>query len=71
MRPYELRGGWTDARHATGLAGIVVDALEPYAPGLRRLVTGRQVLTPGDIETADRCHRRALASSASWRPTRC
>ena len=42
-------GGWTDAARDR-LAEIVLDALEPYAPGLRRLVTGRQVLTPVDIE---------------------
>jgi len=47
--PYALAGGWTDAARDR-LAEIVLDALEPYAPGLRRLVTGRQALTPVDIE---------------------
>ena len=49
IRPHALAGGWTDEARDR-LADIVLDALEPYAPGLRRLVTARQVLTPVDIE---------------------
>jgi phytoene dehydrogenase-like protein len=47
--PHSLAGGWTDEARDR-LAEIVLDALEPYAPGLRRLVIARQVLTPLDIE---------------------
>lgn len=47
--PYALAGGWDEAARDR-LADTVLEALEPYAPGLSRLVTARQVLTPVDIE---------------------
>jgi phytoene dehydrogenase-like protein len=48
--PYAPRdGGWTEpARDAFGDA--VVEALESVAPGIGKLVTHRQVLTPVDLE---------------------
>jgi phytoene dehydrogenase-like protein len=47
--PYTLRDqGWDEARDAFG--DHVVKALDGYAPGLARLVTARQVLTPLDLE---------------------
>jgi len=48
--PYRLKGGWTaEARDA--MAERAIDALERYAPGLRRHVVGREFLAPADIET--------------------
>lgn len=47
--PYELNGGWTDAkREAFGDA--VVDTLAQYMPNLKDIILHRQVLTPVDIE---------------------
>ncbi len=47
--PYELNGGWTDAkREAFGDA--VVDTLSQYMPNLKNIILHRQVLTPLDIE---------------------
>ena len=47
--PYALAGGWNDEARDR-LVELVLDALEAHAPGLRRLVSGRQVLAPVDIE---------------------
>ena len=42
-------GGWTyDARDR--MAERVIDRIERYAPGLRKLIIGREFLTPADIE---------------------
>ncbi len=47
--PHNLNGGWTDAkREAFGDA--VVDTISRFAPNLKSLIVGRQVLTPADIE---------------------
>ena len=47
--PHTLRdGSWDDRRETLG--DRVVAALEAYAPGLAALVTGRQVITPVDLE---------------------
>ncbi len=47
--PYHLkRGDWTADREAFG--DSVVDLLDAHLPGLRRLVIGREVLTPVDLE---------------------
>ena len=47
--PYNLNGGWTDAsREAFGDA--VINTISRYAPNLKSLILGRQVLTPADIE---------------------
>jgi phytoene dehydrogenase-like protein len=47
--PYELRGGWTDAkREAFGDA--VIDTVAQYAPNVKSAILHRQVITPADIE---------------------
>jgi len=46
--PYQVQGGWQQARES--LLDRVVDCMEEYAPGLRRLIVGAEVLTPLDIE---------------------
>lgn len=47
--PYNRTGGWDDAaRDAFGAA--VIDTLCEYAPNLRDIIVGQQVLTPADIE---------------------
>src|SRR5262249_40159816 len=47
--PYKLKqGDWTTRR--AEFAGNVLDQLEKYAPGLRDLIVGQQVITPLDLE---------------------
>jgi phytoene dehydrogenase-like protein len=47
--PYNLNGGWTDEkREAFGDA--VINTISRYAPNIKSLILGRQVLTPADIE---------------------
>jgi phytoene dehydrogenase-like protein len=47
--PYKLsNGNWDDQRDAFG--DMVVDAISQYAPNLRNIIVGRQVITPLDIE---------------------
>jgi phytoene dehydrogenase-like protein len=47
--PYKLReGNWDDKREAFGDA--VIDTVAQYAPNLKNIIIGRQVLTPLDIE---------------------
>jgi phytoene dehydrogenase-like protein len=49
--PYKLaRGTWDEQREAFGDA--VVDTIAEYAPNLKKIILGRQVLTPLDIERA-------------------
>jgi len=47
--PYQLNGGWTDARRVA-FGDAVVDTVAKYAPNIRSAIIGRQVLTPADIE---------------------
>jgi phytoene dehydrogenase-like protein len=47
--PYDLRGGWTDARR-TELGEIVLTELAGVAPVVREALVAREVLTPADIE---------------------
>ncbi|MGQ0704500.1 MAG: phytoene desaturase family protein [Gemmatimonadales bacterium] len=47
--PYEVQGGWTDARR-DAFGDAVVETLTRYAPNLRSAIIGRQVITPADIE---------------------
>jgi phytoene dehydrogenase-like protein len=47
--PSTLTGGWTDARREA-FGDAVIDAIEVFAPNIRRAIAGRQVLTPADIE---------------------
>jgi phytoene dehydrogenase-like protein len=47
--PYDLaRGNWDERREAFG--DTVVDTIAEYAPNLRNIIVGRQVLTPIDLE---------------------
>ena len=47
--PYKLRAGnWDEQREAFGDA--VIDTIAEYAPNIRNIIVGRQVLTPLDIE---------------------
>ena len=48
--PYRLEGGWTDESRAA-LLETVLQRLEIYAPEIRALVLGSEVLTPIDLET--------------------
>jgi phytoene dehydrogenase-like protein len=47
--PYELAGGWTDARREA-FGDAVIDTLAEYAPNLKGAILHRQVITPADIE---------------------
>jgi phytoene dehydrogenase-like protein len=47
--PYQLNGGWTDARREA-FGDAVVDTLARFAPNIRQLILHRQVITPLDIE---------------------
>ena len=47
--PYDVKGGWTDARREA-FGDAVVDALAEHAPNLKSAILYRQVLTPLDIE---------------------
>jgi len=47
--PYALNGGWSDERREA-FGDTVVDTIARYAPNLKSLIIGRQVLTPPDIE---------------------
>jgi phytoene dehydrogenase-like protein len=47
--PFELNGGWTDARREA-FGDAVVKTLAHYAPNIESLILHRQVLTPYDIE---------------------
>ena len=47
--PYQLkRGDWNSRRDE--LADVVLDKLVEYAPDIRQVIVGRQVLTPLDLE---------------------
>ena len=47
--PYQLKSGdWNSRKEELGDA--VVDALSDYAPNLKELIVGRQVITPLDLE---------------------
>jgi phytoene dehydrogenase-like protein len=47
--PFELNGGWTDARREA-FGDAVVKTLAQYAPNIESLILHRQFLTPYDIE---------------------
>lgn len=48
--PYRLHGGAWDAAAADAFGDAVMATLESVAPGIGKLVTHRQVLTPVDLE---------------------
>lgn len=51
--PYDIEGGWnSEKREAFGEA--VISAIERFAPNLRQVIIGKQVLTPVDIEEMTR-----------------
>jgi phytoene dehydrogenase-like protein len=47
--PYKLRDRTWDSQ-ASALAGVAIDTIERYAPGLRSLIVAQQVITPLDLE---------------------
>jgi phytoene dehydrogenase-like protein len=47
--PYDIEGGWDDAKR-DAFGETVVDTIERYAPNIRKLIVGKQVITPKDIE---------------------
>lgn len=46
--PYNLKEGWEGQRQE--FADIVIDTMQRYAPGLRKLVIATQLLAPPDLE---------------------
>jgi phytoene dehydrogenase-like protein len=47
--PYDLEGGWDDEQRRR-LGETVISTIEQYAPAIRSLIVGMQVITPKDIE---------------------
>jgi len=47
--PYDIEGGWDDSKRSD-LGEAVLSTIEGYAPNIRRLIVGMQVITPKDIE---------------------
>jgi phytoene dehydrogenase-like protein len=47
--PYELDGGWNDARREE-FGDTVINTLSEYMPNLKDIILHRQVLTPWDME---------------------
>jgi phytoene dehydrogenase-like protein len=47
--PYRLAGGWDKSRAA--FVNTCMETLEAYAPGIGKLTTAFELLTPADIET--------------------
>jgi phytoene dehydrogenase-like protein len=47
--PYDVEGGWNDAKRAA-LGETVISTIEQYAPNMRKIIEGMQVITPKDIE---------------------
>ncbi len=56
--PYGLREGTWPARREE-IGEIALSTLEAYAPGIGKLVVGRQVLSPLDLEQRLRADRRS------------
>jgi len=48
--PYDLEGGWDDEKRRQ-LGETVISTIEQYAPNIRSLIVGMQVITPKDIES--------------------
>ncbi len=46
--PYDLKGGWDGAR--TAFQDLCMEILESHAPGIGKLVTASELLTPADLE---------------------
>ncbi|MGB5879613.1 MAG: hypothetical protein WBH85_06250, partial [Thermoanaerobaculia bacterium] len=47
--PYNLDGGWSETGKEQ-LYEAALDTLAEYAPGIRQIVVGRQILSPADLE---------------------
>lgn len=47
--PYDLEGGWDDEKRRQ-LGEVVLSTIEQYAPNIRSLIVGMQVISPKDIE---------------------
>ncbi|HKU45621.1 MAG TPA: NAD(P)/FAD-dependent oxidoreductase, partial [Burkholderiales bacterium] len=47
--PYEVNGGWTDARREE-FGDTAINTLAEYAPNIKGAILHRQVVTPADIE---------------------
>ena len=47
--PYDLDGGWDDGKR-DAFGETVISTIEKYAPNIRNLIVGKQVITPKDIE---------------------
>lgn len=48
--PHRQRDGWTESAKST-LAANTLGVLERYAPGIRELIIGEELLTPVDLES--------------------
>lgn len=48
--PYQLEGGWTGGARER-LSEVVISELARYAPRVRELLVGHEVITPADIES--------------------
>ena len=57
--PYQQRDGWNEAAR-NALMDRTMAVLESYAPGIRELVLGQELLTPVDLES------RFAASGGHW-----
>jgi len=47
--PYDIEGGWDSAKREA-FGDTVVDTLSQFAPNLKNIIVGRQVITPKEIE---------------------
>jgi phytoene dehydrogenase-like protein len=47
--PYDIEGGWDDQKK-DAFGETVIRTIERYAPNIRKLIVGKQVITPKDIE---------------------
>jgi phytoene dehydrogenase-like protein len=56
--PYQVRGGWEQARGP--LLERLIDCIEEYAPGLRRMIVAAELSTPADLE------RQFRTSGGHW-----
>ncbi len=62
--PHNLKQGWSEANEE--FTALLLDLLESYAPGIKKLVIASELLTPADIEsrfgtTAGHWHHGELA----------
>jgi phytoene dehydrogenase-like protein len=72
--PYAVNGGWE--QHRDAFTDNALATLEQYAPGIRELVVGTELLTPADLEqqfrvTGGHWHHAEFALDNWWmnRPT--